>query len=564
MATKTSAQKQKEIEEYWARRNRELEAEWHRKCQQEIEKELAAYYRQVLRHIDDDIAKLYARFADQNGLDMVAAQRMLQGDEFRVWRMDISEYVQQIAKTGDKELLRELNVLAMRSRITRLDKLRGDTLVELSKLSTKVEKVISKVLPSAYKDFYYHGLYEIGKKAQIAVPVAKLDKEKLENVTRIPWSGKNYSERIWHNNAKLGQTIQQTMVTAMHRGSSLRDLSRYVADRMNVGIHDAERLVQTELNYVQNKAALDSIKDVGMKYYRFIATLDSRTTVICREHDGRTFAVDDADVGYNMPPLHPRCRSTISGCLRALKDKPLGERIARNSDTGKTYHVPAGMKYEEWYRTYVEKSSQTQYYRAVLYDQGDKANAKRGEMALRMTRVDAYNPIYVSENVELKPRQLHEINLRLTEAQRALGIEDVANLPVVYIISTEEMQTDALAAYNRASNILYLDARLGIRKQVAKLQKAFGNNSDPLSTFVHEYLHWKDAEDYRQAHGGVLDARYMPLLLAKCKKAVVELLRSGYNINDLGEYASKSLMQRQYDEVYTEYRTYELLKRTRR
>ena len=152
MATKTSAQKQKEIEEYWARRNRELEAEWHRKCQQEIEKELAAYYRQALRHIDDDIAKLYARFADQNGLDMVAAQRMLQGDEFRVWRMDISEYVQQIAKTGDKELLRELNVLAMRSRITRRDKLRGDTLVELSKLSTKGEKVISKVLPSTYKD----------------------------------------------------------------------------------------------------------------------------------------------------------------------------------------------------------------------------------------------------------------------------------------------------------------------------------------------------------------------------------------------------------------------------
>ena len=286
---------------------------------------------------------------------MVAAQRMLQGDEFRVWRMDITEYVQQIAKTGDKELLRELNVLAMRSRITRLDKLRGDTLVELSKLSTKVEKAISKFLPSAYKDFYYHGLYEIGKKAQIAIPANVLDPKRLENTLHIPWSGKNYSERIWHNNAKLGQTIQQTMVTAMHRGSSLRDLSRYVADRMNVGIHDAERLVQTELNYVQNKAALDSIKDAGMKYYRFIATLDSRTTVICREHDGRTFAVDDADVGYNMPPLHPRCRSTISGCLRALKDKPLGERIARDTETGKTYYVQAGMKYEEWKSVYVDK-----------------------------------------------------------------------------------------------------------------------------------------------------------------------------------------------------------------
>lgn len=355
MTTKTSAQKQREIEEYWARRNRELEAAWHKKCKRTIEKELAAYYMQALRHIDDDISELYARFADQNGLDMTAAQRMLQGDEFRVWRMDIADYVQQIAKTGDKELLRELNVLAMRSRITRLDKLRGDTLVELAKLSAKVEKSIGKFLPSAYKDFYYHGLYEIGKKAGIAVPVAKVDAEKLENVTRIPWSGKNYSARIWHNSAELGKTIEQTMLTAMHRGSSLPDLSRYVAQRMNVGIHSAERLVQTELNFVQNKAALDSIKDAGMKYFRFIATLDRRTTPTCRAHDGQTYEVESASVGTNMPPLHPRCRSTISGCLRALKDKPPGTRIARNDDTGKTYHVPAAMKYEEWKTVYVDK-----------------------------------------------------------------------------------------------------------------------------------------------------------------------------------------------------------------
>lgn len=47
------------------------------------------------------------------------------------------------------------------------------------------------------------------------------------------------------------------------------------------------RLVRTELNYVENMAAFRSIKDAGMDYYRFIATLDNRTTLICRSHDGR-------------------------------------------------------------------------------------------------------------------------------------------------------------------------------------------------------------------------------------------------------------------------------------
>ena len=497
-------------------------------------------------------------------MDMAAAQRMLQGDEFRVWRMDIAEYVQQIAKTGDTELLRELNVLAMRSRITRLDKLKGNTLVELAKLSEKVEKAIGKFLPSAYKDFYYHGLYELGKKAGIAVPTNILDPKKVEDVTRIPWSGKNYSTRIWHNNAELGRTIEQTMLTAMHRGSSIADLSRYVAQRMNVGIHNAERLVQTELNYVQNRAALDSMKDAGMHYYRFVATLDNRTSQVCREHDGQVFNIDDADAGYNMPPLHPRCRSTISGSLRGLKDRPKGTRIARDPETGKTtQYVPAGMKYEDWYQTYIGSKEAVQHYRAVKYDKSDTTKFKRGNVAVNVTRVEAYNPIYVSDRVNLKPRQLHEINLLVTEAQKALGIIEELGLPAIYILSTEEMQDGVLASYNGTRNVLSLDAVLGVRERRDAVQSSFGDNSDLLSTLVHEYIHWQDAENYRKKHGGKLDTYYIDRLRAKFKKPVVELILSGYNISGLGSYAVDSLADGKFDEVYTEYRTYETLKNRR-
>ena len=76
---------------------------------------------------------------------------------------------------------------------------------------------------------------------------------------------------------------------------------------MGVGMSDARRLVRTELNYVQNRAALDSIKDAGMKYYRFVATLDRRTSAACRAHDGKIYPVDEGSPGTNMPPLHPHC-----------------------------------------------------------------------------------------------------------------------------------------------------------------------------------------------------------------------------------------------------------------
>lgn len=315
---------------------------------------MKAYYEQSLAHIEKDIQTLYQRFATDTGLDMAAAQRLLMGSEYRVWRMDLQEYVAKINATGDKELLRELNTLAMRSRITRLDALRSETIKEMIRLSEKTERAMSRFLPSAYKDFYYRGLYEIGKTRGLRSAAGVVDGKRIEAVLRTPWSGKNYSERIWHNNAKLGETIQRNIVAAAHRGVPVSDMVRDVRERMGVGTSDATRLVRTELNYVQNQAALDSIKDAGMEYYRFTATLDNHTTPICRGKDGEVFPVDDAEPGTNMPPLHPRCRSIISGSLYAGHKPRKGTRIARD-ERGRNVFVPAGMRYEEWKSVYIDK-----------------------------------------------------------------------------------------------------------------------------------------------------------------------------------------------------------------
>lgn len=348
---------------YWQKRNEELEAEWFRRSQKEIERELAAYYTQALKHIEKDINDLYARFAIDNSMSMTAAYSLLQGDEFRVWRMDMQEYLKQIEATGDKKLLRELNTLAMRSRISRLDKLKAETYVELSKLAEKFGRSMDKFLPTAYKDFYYRNLFEIGRKRGLASTPAKVESNKLENVLRAPWSGKNYSARIWANQEKLAEILQREITTAMHRGASVENVSKIITQKMGVGMSDARRLVRTELNYVQNRAALDSIKDAGMKYYRFVATLDRRTSAACRAHDGKIYPVDEGSPGTNMPPLHPHCRSTITGSLKG-DSAPKGGRAARKDD-GRTYRVPAELTYSDWQSIYIDKR--------VTYDQWKQA-----------------------------------------------------------------------------------------------------------------------------------------------------------------------------------------------
>lgn len=343
-------------EKYWTKRADERERYWYRKSQETIEKELARYYASSLDEIQKDIQALYGRFAKDNQMSMTDARKLLQGQEFRKWRYSIDTYVKKI-NGGETGLLKELNTLAMRSRISRLDKLYSDTVMELDSLGRKTSAAMRKFLSDAYKDNYFQSCYEIGRTVGLKSPRVVVSSQSLEDVLRTRWSGKNYSERIWKNQKLLGSTLKQEMTTAIHRGESVQVISKRIANRMDVANSNATRLVRTELNYVENAAALRSIKDAGFDYYRFIATLDNRTTPLCREHDGRIVSVEEASPGDNLPPLHPNCRSTISGSLYGPDEdhKRGGTRIAKTVK-GKNYYVPADMTYPEWEEKYVVKA----------------------------------------------------------------------------------------------------------------------------------------------------------------------------------------------------------------
>lgn len=555
-------------EQYWQRRNEELEAEWFKRSQKEIERELAAYYAQALKHIEKDINDLYARFAIDNSMSMTAAYSLLQGDEFRVWRMDMQEYLKQIEVTGDKKLLRELNTLAMRSRISRLDKLKAETYVELSKLAEKFGRSMDKFLPSVYKDFYYRNLFEIGRKRGLASTPAKVESNKLENVLRAPWSGKNYSARIWANQEKLAEILQREITAAMHRGASVENVSKIITQKMGVGMSDARRLVRTELNYVQNRAALASIKDAGMKYYRFMATLDRRTSAACRAHDGKIYPVDEGSPGTNMPPLHPHCRSTIVGSLKG-DSAPKGGRAARKDD-GRTYRVPADMNYTDWKSVYIDKkmslgewrnsklvslADDEQYYSKVV--RGEASNLVAKNKTYRVNKLEGTQfEMYASVNAKVKPKELHDIQKTLKEAIALINPPKDYIVPEICILTIDEAMT--VASYSSVYNRLTVVQGEFLH---STLNNDFVAPNDYRATAVHELFHWLDAMEYIDKHGTITSqAEYRQYLVNRHKKQLEKLGINEYNVGKISEYAKESYRYGKFDEVYTEYRVSRLLK----
>ena len=110
-------------------------------------------------------------------------------------------------------------------------------------------------------------------------------------------------------------------------------------------INQVRTLVRTSINQVSNTAALNVYKANSnvTKKYRYVATLDSRTSAVCSALDGRIFTYEDGP----KPPQHFNCRSTIIPEIdydNLPFDPPKGI-VRRASADGL---MPASMNYGEW------------------------------------------------------------------------------------------------------------------------------------------------------------------------------------------------------------------------
>jgi SPP1 gp7 family putative phage head morphogenesis protein len=103
-------------------------------------------------------------------------------------------------------------------------------------------------------------------------------------------------------------------------------------------------LIRTSINQVANTASqqvYEANQDITQKY-RYVATLDTRTSAICRALDGKEFEYGKGP----MPPQHFNCRSTT---VPVINYKELGfsppPPARRASMDGQ---VPANESYGEW------------------------------------------------------------------------------------------------------------------------------------------------------------------------------------------------------------------------
>lgn len=347
--------------EYWKLRFEQLEQAQNQKgvkAYADIERQ----YKEAQKQLEGQIARWYQRFATNNGISLAEARQYLKGADLKEFKWDVQEYI----KYGQDNALnsgwmKELENASAKYHISKLEALKVQTQHSLEVMYAKQFGTMHGALSDAFESGYYHTAYELQHGFNVGWDIAGLDQAQIEKVLAKPWAadGYNFSERIWGNKNKLISEVHNELSRNIMLGADPQKAIDSLAKKMNTSKNNAGRLVMTEEAYFSSAAQKDCFESLGVEQYEIVATLDSHTSDICRSLDGKHFSMKDYQPGVTAPPFHVYCRSTTVPYFDEQFD--IGERAARDEETGKTYYIPDDMNYQEWKETFVDGGDKSEF-----------------------------------------------------------------------------------------------------------------------------------------------------------------------------------------------------------
>lgn len=316
--------------------------------------QISVLYQKASRYLSLQADAIFEKFETKHKLSETEARQLINAMQDRT---SLDELLLKLRDGGSDEskrqLLSQLEAPAYRARLERLQQLQ----VQLDSVVQNVyqqEKMISADFYTGIaSESYYRSVYNIQQKADAVFPFHPVTAKVIDKVINSRWSGKNYSERIWGNTQTLAQDLKEELLINLVTGRTNRETAAIITDKFGQGASNARRLVRTESNYVSTEMNFKAYEECGIEEYQYLATLDLKTSKICRGLDGKIYLVKEKQIGKNCPPMHPWCRSTtISVVDRSLIDKM--QRSAIDPATGKRIKVPRSMTYQQWYDKYVK------------------------------------------------------------------------------------------------------------------------------------------------------------------------------------------------------------------
>lgn len=348
---------------YWEKRASFLENKNFKKSNDLI-RLIDKEHKLAMKKMESDIDYYLSRIAKEGNLSVAEARKLLSKGELDHFRMSLRDYIDAGKGSLTDEIKSQLELASNLHHISRQQAMAIELKKHIDSLYNKYLGETTKHLATSYEESFYHSLYDLGKFEGFK-SFQKLNTSEIDSIIKRPWAedGQNFSDRIWKNQEKLINSLQEELLGSAMRGDKIDRAVKNLAEKMEVSKSNASRLIRTESAFISNLAMTNAYEKGTCEKYEILATLDLKTSEICRHMDGKKFPFKDKLVGVNHPPFHPNCRTVTIPCYDDDIERRLDEksgRLARDPETGKSKHVE-NLTYKEWYKKYVVNSDPNDY-----------------------------------------------------------------------------------------------------------------------------------------------------------------------------------------------------------
>lgn len=277
-------------------------------------KELIKLYNRAQNRIEKELSALYLRYAAKEGLTMDEAM-------MRISRFDADAFSKKAAELmKNQDFSEEANALLrqynLKMRVSRLELMKREMLLETVQLADQEVKMLHAKL-----------IEEIEKEVERQASILRMSKETRQSIIkdaeRIVWTSfysATFAHRIWANQTQLINRLSEGLDRSILQGenpnvwaSNFRDvLTKEMADTgKKNALYAAILIAVTETARVQSRTAQESSRKSGSGKLIWITEMDERTCGVCAPRDGTIIDADGAQVGVELPPMHPFCRCDV-------------------------------------------------------------------------------------------------------------------------------------------------------------------------------------------------------------------------------------------------------------
>ena len=317
--------------DYWVQRAKARDNLMEKAARRDF-RSVSDEYRNSLLEMRDKLDAFYGKYGTVDGNTIIVTEndafKLMTKTERKIFQRKAEKIKEEVINTNDEGFKIRLGKYINNKKQTRKNGLDLEQEYSIHKVFQKQDIDYTEFLSNVVKDGYTLAQFDIVRGLKYNYQfLGEIGKRRIDKIINEPWSGKDFSSRIWSNKEKLANTLREVTTRGFLQGLPLGQMAGELADRMRVSKNQALRLLNSEVAHANETANIEACSDAGFTKMEVVSTPSDKYHFTRPDINGQVFEIGTPRQVKLTPPIeYPNCRCVTVPVLDSgkitIKDVP--------------------------------------------------------------------------------------------------------------------------------------------------------------------------------------------------------------------------------------------------